>query len=99
MKWRQAMIEDLRLSILRILAEAPGYELGAGVLIAALEGFGHQVSRDTLGIELAWLAEQGLLTLSNVAGILPIALLTSRGADAAAGRAVVPGIRRPAPGE
>ena len=88
---------DLRLAVLRLLAEAAGYDLSELVLSSALAQFGHRPSGDVLRSELAWLEEQGLVTLRS-AGDVQVAELTSRGADAAAGRATVPGVARPPPG-
>lgn len=88
--------EALRLSILQLLDEAAGYELGDGVLVAALAEIGHHQSLDRLRIELSWLAEQGLVETRRV-GALVIARVTERGVDVAQGRARVPGVRRPGP--
>jgi len=77
----------------------PGYTINEGVLSTALRPFGHDVSRDAMRTQLAWLSEQGLLKISTVddAGSLQVAKITARGVDVAAGRAVVPGVRRPDP--
>lgn len=98
MKWRELLMADLRLAVLKIVAEAPGYELGSGMLIAVLEQYGHHVSHDGLATQLAWLAEQGLITLSTAASVY-IATLTASGLDVAMGRSLNPGVARPAPGE
>ena len=60
----------------------------------ALDSFGHTLSRDQVKTEMQWLAEQGALTLNDVGPVL-VATLTERGQDIAAGRARVPGIKRP----
>lgn len=95
--YSQMISADRRLVVLQALAEDPGYSHNESVLQSILEMFGHQVSRDQLRTMLAWLAEQGLVTTCDVGNII-VAELTSRGADVAAGRATVPGVRRPAPG-
>jgi len=51
-----------------------------------------------LHADLAWLQDLGLLSIEKV-GQMAIATITQRGADVAEGRAVIPGIRRPRPGE
>lgn len=89
---------DRRLMILRLLAEAPDYRANAWLLQSALAAVGHAVGVDRLRTELAWLEEQGLVALEQVGGVT-LARLTARGGDVAAGRAIVPGVRRPAPGE
>lgn len=88
---------DRRLVILRLLDQAPDYRGNAFLLQTALSGFGHAVGMDRLSTDLAWLAEQGLVTLDQVAGVT-IAAATQRGVDVARGRAVVPGVARPHPG-
>lgn len=89
--------EDRRLVILRYLSEDDDYSLNDSMLDKCLAGIGHGVSRDVLRADLAWLAEQGLLTTEEV-GTIVVATLTGRGDDVAKGRAVVPGIARPRPG-
>lgn len=86
--------QDMRLVILRLLVEMPAYRANSSVLNAALDNFGHAVSRDQVKTELAWLAEQGAISLEDI-GPVVVATLTERGHDIAAGRARVPGIKRP----
>lgn len=82
--------------LLRMLAEADGYEANAFVLQRALEAYGHAVSRDAVHTELAWLAEQGLVTTTS-SGSFVVARLTARGLDTSSGAAHVPGVKRPVP--
>lgn len=89
--------EDQRLAILLLLAADIDYALNEAVLSRALEEVGHAVSQDHLRVQLAWLAEQGLIELSGVAQI-QVARLTTRGLDVAESRAHVPGVARPLPG-
>lgn len=88
---------DRRLVILRVLAEAPGYAANQYVLGSALRAYGHDVSQDRLQADLYWLAEQTLVAIDDSAGVLT-AKISQRGADVAAGRAIVPGVKRPEPG-
>ena len=90
--------EDRRLMILRLLAEDLGYQLNVYVLCPALKAVGHAVSHDKVAVDLAWLAEQGLVTVGEASGVT-VGKLTARGADVAAGLASVPGVKRPEPGE
>lgn len=85
---------DIRLVVLRLLVEMTTYRANSSVLTMALDNYGHTLSRDQVKTELHWLAEQGALTLSDVGPVL-VATLTERGQDIAAGRARVPGIKRP----
>ena len=88
------LAEDRRLVILRVLAELPAYRTNSFLLQTLLAKWGHEPSTDQVKGDLAWLQEQGLLALQDVEGVY-IATLSTRGADVAAGRAVVPGVKRP----
>lgn len=90
--------EDRRLVLLRVLDRAPGSEANHYILREALDSMGHNVSRDVVRTELAWLADQGLVTIEEV-GSMAVARLTGQGHDVANGRTVVPGIKKPVPGE
>ena len=95
--YRDSVTEDLRLAILQII-EGAGGETNSRILAAELPGVGHRVGADRLRTELAWLDEQGAVTLAEV-GSMHVVALTERGADLVAGRATIPGLRRPAPHE
>ena len=90
--------EDRRLVLLKLLEEAPGYTGNEYLLHTTLAQFGHAVSRDLVRTDLAWLAEQGLVSVDLGIPSLQVVTLTERGLDAANGRAAVPGVKRPAPG-
>ena len=87
---------DLRLVILRLLAEDPGFATNESILQSILPGFGHTVARDKIRTELRWLEEQGLVTVQEVTTVL-VAKLTGRGVDVANGAARVDGVKRPSP--
>lgn len=88
---------DVRLVILRTLAEDPGYSLNESILQDVLGMFGHHLTRDRVRTELRWLQEQGLVTVETVAGSILVARLTGRGADVASGAAHVDGVKKPRP--
>lgn len=92
----QHLTEDRRLVVLRLLADSMGYSANEYTVEAVLADMGHVVSNDRVHSDLAWLAEQGLLTATRVGGV-QIAKLTTRGLDVARGKAVVPGVKRPQP--
>ena len=96
MSFTDLVAADLRLAILQLLGEAAGYDLNSRILADALAWLGHRPSLDRLAGELAWLAEQGLVTTHEV-GSLVVATATARGLDVAAGRARTPGVKRPSP--
>lgn len=93
MSFAAYLAEDRRLVLLRLLAEMPAYGANSSVLHSGLDRLGHKVPRDTIKADLAWLAEQGLVALEEV-GPVVVATLAERGQDVAAGRAVVPGVKR-----
>ena len=94
--FREIKTADMRLVMLRCIAE-DGFSLNESMLQSALEMFGHEVSRDAVRTEMRWLEEQGLVKVEDVAGAILVAHLTGRGQDVAAGRATVPGVKRPRP--
>jgi hypothetical protein len=93
-QYAEYLRQDIRLVILRLLVEMTAYRANSSVLTMALDSYGHTLSRDQVKTELSWLAEQGALTLEDVGPVL-VATLSERGQDIAAGRARVPGIKRP----
>jgi len=93
-KFADYLREDQRLVILRVLIDMPSYRSNSSILYNVLDQFGHSPSRDQVKGELAWLAEQGLVEVEDVSGLL-VATLTARGQDVAKGRVMVPGVKRP----
>lgn len=93
-RYAEFLRQDVRLVLLRLLEEMPAYRANSSVLNAALDSYGHTLSRDQVKTELYWLAEQGAVVLEDIGPVL-VASLTERGQDIAAGRARVPGIKRP----
>lgn len=86
--------KDMRLVLLRILLEMPGYRANSSVLSNMLHQLGHSATRDQVKTELRWLAEQGLITVEEVSSVL-VCTLVERGQDVAEGRAVVDGVAKP----
>lgn len=96
-EFTEFLTRDLRLVMLRLLAEDPGYSMNDSILQGALELYGHNVSRDKVKTELRWLEEQGLVDIEIVAKTVMVAKLTGRGLDCAQGKARVDGVRPPRP--
>jgi len=96
MGYSEIVAADIRLCILQALAEDADYAQNEHVLDAVLTSLGHSLPAAQLGAQVAWLEEQGLVATDEVAGVL-IVRVTRRGVDVAAGRARVPGVRRPGP--
>ena len=88
------LAEDRRLVILRVLLESAAYTSNEYLLHSMVERLGHVVSTDRIHTDLAWLKEQGLIGVDEVATVL-VAKLLARGEDAARGRVEVPGVKRP----
>ncbi|MEN9626817.1 MAG: hypothetical protein RJA10_43 [Pseudomonadota bacterium] len=96
MNFAQFQTEDRRLVLLRALHAAAQYSANAYLLRRFAESVGHTVSADRIEQDIAWLAEQGLVTRKAPEGVT-VATLTQRGQDVADGSATVPGVARPRP--
>lgn len=97
MNYNEFQARDRRLVILRALSEAAQYRANAYLLRSYCGAVGHTVSTDALAGDLAWLAEQGLVTLEQPAPDVTVAVLSTRGRDVAEGTATHPGVARPQP--
>ncbi len=93
----ELMKEHQRLVILRMLSEDSGYDLNESILQDGINAVGLDISRDALRTQLAWLEEQGLISVEKASAISKWPDSTGRGLDVANGRANVPGIKRPSP--
>lgn len=98
MSYSDFTFQHIRLSVLRLLAEQPGYSANDSVLTDAVRMLGLVCTRDQMRTNLAWLDEQRLVTLLKPTDTLTVATITERGADVAAGRSIVAGVQRPSPG-
>lgn len=85
----------MRLAILQLL-EKSGTDANQAVLRSALQGLGHRPV--SLRGELDWLADRGLIEISDVSGFA-VASLTEHGGAVAVGADVVAGVARPRPGD
>jgi DNA-binding transcriptional ArsR family regulator len=93
MSFNRRVTERRRLDILLLLAESPEYETSQMMIYQALPVAS---SADAISADLAWLEEQGLVTLHNVSSIT-LARITQRGLDVAQGRSRCPGVAKPLP--
>jgi hypothetical protein len=98
MGMKALMQEHQRLVILRLLSEDLGYDLNESILQDGLTIYSLSIRRDALRTQLAWLEEQGCITISTLQNT-QLAKLTARGLDVANGMATQPGVKRPRPGE
>ena len=92
---RDLLDQDQRLVLLRSLLDC-GDSANESILQTCLQTYGHKVSRDTVRTQIAWLREQGLVTLSDVSGCY-VAEITGRGDEVASGLATIPGVKKPRP--
>lgn len=90
----QIVERDRRRAVLAALMVAPAYMMPLRGLREQLALVGYAVSTDRLETDCAWLAEQGLIDYAH-----QVATLGDRGADVVLGRAQVPGVQRPEPGQ
>lgn len=97
-QFAQLWLEDMRLVMLRTLAQTSGYSCNDSILQDVLATFAHKCSRDQVRSALSWLSEQGYLTYEVLETGTYIATITQRGVDVAAGNITVPGVKRPGPG-
>lgn len=97
-KFEDFQRKDRRLVILLALEGAAEYKANHFLLHRWCSQMGHSVSQDQVMGDLAWLSEQGLITVM-VAQEVTIATITQRGLDVANARTEVPGVARPAPGQ
>ena len=85
-----------RLAILRFLKDCDGYAANGSIIRDVLNGVGVTSTTDQVTSELAWLKEQGLITLDDL-GALLLATATTRGVEIAQGIASHPDVQRPSP--
>ncbi|QEW05643.1 VpaChn25_0724 family phage protein [Nitrincola iocasae] len=97
MTYQEEREQHQRLCILRTLNEQTGYRANESFLMDVLSRYALDLSRDALRTQLAWLAEQRLITTEQL-GSTTIASITQRGQDVSRGLATLPGIKRPSAG-
>jgi Fe2+ or Zn2+ uptake regulation protein len=98
MDYREHLATHRRLALLRLLSAAAGYTANASLLTDAVNDLGITSTRDQVISELTWLQEQGLVLIETIAGVT-VVTITERGTDVANGRVVVPGVKKPSPGQ
>lgn len=87
----------LRLTVLHVLAAAAAEGVGEvndAVLRSSVCDFGPRPSAQSVEAAVEWLAAEKLLTVRPTGGRFRVVGLTDLGADVAAGRVLVPGVRR-----
>lgn len=90
---------NVRLIILKALAEQVNSSLNDALLQAVLETFGHTRTREYVRNQLAWLESEAGAVKTTIAGTATIATLAQAGLDHVERRRVLVGIDRPSLGE
>ncbi|MBB4302338.1 hypothetical protein GGD81_001365 [Rhodobium orientis] len=98
MSYADLVDQDVRLIILRALADENDYTLNESILSAVLETFGHRKSRAYIREQLRFLADDLKAVAVSAAGTVQIARITDTGLDHVAGRIRLEGVKRPSPG-
>lgn len=88
--WR----EHLRLTILRLLKEAPGRQLNDSLITTTAHRLGIKATRDQVRTELHWLESQGAVRQEAI-GELVVVSLTERGVEVATGLSRIHGVAEP----
>lgn len=88
--------EDVRLIILKALADETNHTLNEVLLTKALEAFGHDKSRAYVVTQLNFLKDLGAVSLTK-AGTVVVATITRLGLDHVERRSVIEGVARPSP--
>lgn len=94
---QELLAEHRRLTVLRHLERSAHHTSNASILTDVANGVGVPSTRDQLNAALAWLDEQGLVTLAR-SGDFVVATATARGCEVATGHALHPGVKRPSVG-
>lgn len=89
--------ENLRLTLLRLIEEAPGETVNSAVVRSGLEAFAFNISGNVFRSELNKLVELGAIksTDNNINPKLKILTLTEAGRDHIRGLSVIDGIALP----
>lgn len=78
MSFQTHLIEDLRLCILRVLAEAPGARANASIIQTAVNQLGHHVTREQVVQQMDYLASLQAIGTEMI-GTVKVAELRSIG--------------------
>lgn len=90
--------QDVRLIILKALADQDDYSLHSEILVQVLESFGHNQSRDYVHTQLRWLENSGRAVTLIEAGSVLVATITQHGLAHVKRKARIEGVKRPSPG-
>lgn len=99
MNFSDALAEDRRLAILKLLIEAQG-KANESVLRTGLGMLGHtaELTHENVRKDIDFLKERGCVNAEWFADTVVVAIITKRGVDVAEGRARIDGVKRPSIG-
>ena len=86
---------DVRLIILRALAEEPDGRLNSTMIMKLLESFAINRTREYVHTQLRWMETQAQAVHITQAGSILVAELTQQGEDHLSRKVVIEGINRP----
>ncbi len=95
MSFENQLKEEMRLVLLRLLNELPGYRGNSSTLHSGLHRWGLCFSRDQVKTELYWLKDQGCLSIELDDPAVLVVKLSERGQDVVENRTRVSGVKRP----
>lgn len=96
MDFRTHLTEDLRLCLLRVLAEAPGASANASVLHSAVQALGHAVTREQVLQALGYLEGLAAVATEQVGRVTVAALREAGQNHLSRLGAPLPGVKVPA---
>lgn len=96
MKFAEALAQDRRLAILKLIVEASGHA-NESVLRNGLELLGHNaaLTRQAVREDLQFLEERALVKLNWYEDKIAVAHITERGVEVSEGRVLIEGVKRP----
>ncbi len=99
MTYNAYYLAQMRLAILRVLSELPGYGCNSSTLKDALKAWAFDIPSATFSAQLSWLADSGLISLeaNQIKPSIKMLKLTERGLDVASGLTKVEGVAKPSP--
>lgn len=98
MSYHDHLAADIRLIILRALADMPDLQLNSSILTSILDDFGHRITSAELLEQLHWLSGDEANAVSVIErGSIHVAKLTKVGLEHVDRRRVIEGVKQPSP--
>ena len=94
---REAFLANQRIIALQAMEQDPDYSISNEMIQRVEQELGQTMSVVAVDGMLDWLAERGLVSVTDAGSGVRVARLTRHGLDVATGRASVSGVDRPRP--